>query len=509
MNDRLPILVGAGQLTEKLPPAEAKTPLEMMLTVTKKAADDAGLTEAQLSQLDAVGCTRLVVDSTEIKIPGIGRYSNIPKSIANHFDATLKHGYYASAGGNTPQMLVNTMAEKIANGDSDFVLLAGSENLNTLVKSFKEGVKINWDDDPGGEPETLGNDRNGVTPHEEQYGLMYPINTYPLFENAIRAQRGATVAEHQKSMAEMFSAFSRVAADNPYSWFPTYRSVEEICTIDEKNRYVGFPYPKYLNAVMQVDMAAAVIMMSVGKAKELGIDRSRWVFLNGCGDAYDHWEVTSRVNYHSSPAMKAIGESALAMAGTNIDEIDFFDIYSCFPSAVEIACQEFGIAEDDPRGLTLTGGLPYFGGPGNNYVMHSIVEMMNKLRANPGTKGLLNGNGWFVTKHSIGVYSTEPAGDEWSREAQSDIQARIDAMPKPAFTETPEGEATVETYTVVHLGKDPKMGIVIGRLADGTRFVANTPNNQELLEKMKEVDCMGVSGRVENVKGKNIFTPAI
>jgi len=91
----------------------------------------------------------------------------------------------------------------------------------------------------------------------------------------------------------------------------------------------------------------------------------------------------------------------------------FFDIYSCFPSAVQIACDEFGIEHNDSRGLTLTGGLPYFGGPGNNYSMHGIVEMIRRARENESEFGLLNANGWYLTKHSMGIYSCQVPEKDW------------------------------------------------------------------------------------------------
>ena len=64
--------------------------------------------------------------------------------------------------------------------------------------------------------------------------------------------------------------------------------------------------------------------------------------------------------------MSAVAQETFHMADCTISEIDAFDIYSCFPSAIQIACDEIGLDIDDPRNLTVTGGLPYFGGPGNN-----------------------------------------------------------------------------------------------------------------------------------------------
>src|SRR5690606_18969108 len=114
--------------------------------------------------------------------------------------------------------------------------------------------------------------------------------------------------------------------------------------------------------------------------------------------------------------------------------IDFFDLYSCFASAVQIGCAELGLSEDDPRGLTVTGGLPYFGGPGNNYVTHSISEMMRRLRANPGKFGMVTANGNYVTKHSFGIYSTEPVQGTWQRENPATLQAELDRQPKAPLT---------------------------------------------------------------------------
>jgi acetyl-CoA C-acetyltransferase len=264
-----------------------------------------------------------------------------------------------------------------------------------------------------------------------------------------------------------------------------------------------------MNAHAHVDQAAALVMTTVGTARELGIAPERWVFLHGCADAHDHWFVSQRADFHSSPAIRAASRQALAMAGRRLDAIDFFDVYSCFASAVEVACAEIGLAEDDPRGLTLTGGLPFFGGPGNNYVTHSIAHMIHLLRAHPGRFGLVTANGNYLTKHSFGVYSTQPPEGPWRREDPSRLQAQLDSAPKPPFTESPEGEATVETYTVLHGRDGPETGIVFGRLrATGERFLANTPADAATLWDLQRRDGLGRPGAVARAAdGRNLFTP--
>jgi len=247
---------------------------------------------------------------------------------------------------------------------------------------------------------------------------------------------------------------------------------------------------------------AAVLVTSVGEARALGIPASRWVYLAGCGDAHDHWFVTDRVNYFSSPAIRRAGTTALEMAGATIGDIAHFDIYSCFPSAVQIARDALGIAADDPRPLTSTGGLPYFGGPGNNYSMHGIAAVMDKVRARPGSKGLVTALGWYITKHSVGIYSTQPPDKPWQRRDPAADQAEIDARKGPEVVREPNGPAEVETYTVF-FDRDgtPVRGLVVGRLEGGRRFLAELPSDRALLESMTQEEAIGRRGEVRSEGG--------
>jgi acetyl-CoA C-acetyltransferase len=258
-----------------------------------------------------------------------------------------------------------------------------------------------------------------------------------------------------------------------------------------------------------IDQAAAFIMTSVGTARDLGIPESNWIYLHGCAEGHDHWYTTERCDLSVSPAIRAVAGKALDMAGKRVADMAVFDLYSCFPSAVEIACSELGIAEDDPRDLTVTGGLVYYGGPGNSYVVMSICEMMRRLRAIPGRFGLITANGNWVTKHAHGVYSTAPFAGGWQREDPSVLQAELDALPKTPFTETPDGAATIETYTVMHDRKGPAYSVLFGRLTQsGERFIANTPADAAVLADLQGKEGLGRPGRVRQVDGQNVFLPA-
>ena len=335
------------------------------------------------------------------------------------------------------------------------------------------------------------------------------IVMYPLIENAIRAARGRTVEAHQQAMGELMTRFAAVAAANPLATRRQGYSAKQLVTVDDDNRWIGFPYPKLMNAHAFIDQAAAVVMTSVATARELRVPRDKWVFLHGCAEAHDHWYVSERPVLHASPAIRAASRQALAMAGKTLDQIEVFDLYSCFASAVQIGCQEIGLAEDDPRGLTITGGLPFFGGPGNNYVTHSVSEMLRRLRARPGAFGLVTANGNYVTKHAFGVYSTTAPSGPWRRESPSLLQAQLDALPKAPFIETPQGAATVETYTVMHGKAGPEFAVVVGRLnATGQRFIANPPDDPAGLWELQNRDSIGRRGQVQRAcDGRNLFIP--
>jgi acetyl-CoA C-acetyltransferase len=510
MDDRTPVLIGAGQFTYRGEPQDSPSPTKLLKIAALAAARDAGLEERVLAAIDGLAVVGYTVDA-----PGGGRATphstNPPASLARELAAAPAWQVYSHMGGNSPQQLVNVICERIARGETELALAVGCEFLGSATKRLVRGLGFeDWSEDQGlPNPERIGDPRPGVTPYEGRHGLGRPINVYPLFENALRARDGRSIPDHQRRLGELFAPFTEIAAQNRDAWFPIRRTAEELITVSDRNRMVGFPYTKYLNAIMDVDQSASVLIASLAKARALGVPDDRMVFLHGCADAADLWYPLERQNFHSSPAMRMTGQRALEMAGVGLDQIGHIDLYSCFPVAVEIGAEELGLSLDDPRGLTLTGGLPYFGGPGNNYAMHSIGAVMRRLRANPGDYGLITANGWFLTKQSTGVYSTRRPDAPFEREDPAVLQRQIDALPHPEIAETPEGRAVIETYTVVHGREGYLLGIVIGRDEAGRRFVAHTPSDAETLHGLESVESVGRTGRVGPAPEgqRNLFIP--
>jgi len=506
---RIPILVGCGQITQReSDPNAASSPIDLTADAARMAAEDSGAGDGLLQALDTIVVIRSFSDTSwRFKSP-FGGPSNPPKSVARRLGAeAARRLIYTHPGGNMPQWCVNRLFEMVTRGEVDAALIAGGEALSTQKAAQRAGIELDWNEDAGGEPEIWGVEARGWNDAEDRHRMAGAIFAYPMIENAIRSHHGRTVGDHLKVMGTLFARFAAVAAANPLADRRQGFSADDIATVGPDNPFIGFPYTKLMNANAFIDQSAALILTSVSKARALGIPESRWVYLHGCADAYDHWYLSDRKNFHSSPAMRTVARETFAMADMNMDDIDSIDLYSCFPSAVEIACEEMGIALDDPRGLTVTGGLPYFGGPGNNYVTHSIAETMNRVRAKPGSKGLVTANGNYVTKQSAGIYSTDRPVQAYAPKDPAIYQAEIDADKGPAVSEAPEGAATIETYTVMHDRKGPSFGILFGRLADGSRFIANPPDDPSLLQDMEARDYIGAGGRVTSQDGLNTFTP--
>jgi acetyl-CoA C-acetyltransferase len=511
MDGRMPVLIGTGQFTYRGDPGASPAPTALLKIAAERAAADAGLGAAALAAIDGLAVAGFTIDAPGSRRGMIPHSTNPPASLAKELGAAPAWAVYSHMGGNTPQQLVNVIAERIARGETDLALAVGCEFLGSAMKRLTKGLGFeDWrEDEDLPAPERIGDARAGVTPYEARNGLDRPINIYPLFENALRARDGRSVEDHQARLGRLFAPFTEVAAKNPEAWFPVARTAEELVGVSEKNRMVGFPYPKLLNAIMEVDQSAAVILASADKARELGVPEEKWVYLHGCADAADLWFPLDRQDFHSSPAMRLTGKLALEMAGIGLGQVGFIDLYSCFPVAVEIGAEELGLSLDDPRGLTVTGGLPYAGGPGNNYAMHSIAAMAGKLRAAPDAFGLVTANGWYLTKQSTGIYSRRRPDRPFERQDPRLLQAEIDALPHPPVTEAPQGSAKIETYTVVHRREGPFMGIVIGRDAAGRRFAAVTPDDPAVLAGLEQGEQVGRPGQVAaGADGQpNRFTP--
>lgn len=482
-----PIIVGIADVKQAIPEdlTEAKSPVELAADVSKLALLDAGISPASLSAIIVV---RASTDSVPMVSAPFGTSENPPASVAKRIGAKPAIMVHSASGGNTPQQLVNEWTEKLAQGFSGCVLLTGAEVLASIKQARKANIKLDWNESHDVSCEDHGPGITGMIAVDDmRHGMSKPTTQYAIAENSRRAKLGLDYDEYAFSMGSLLAPFSKVAEKNEFAAFREPFSVSDIATVSESNRYVDFPYTFRMIAKDSVNQAAAVVLTTVGAAKKIGIDQGKWVFLHAYAQAQD-LPILQRENLGESKALTLTYKKALRDSGLGIDDISFIDLYSCFPIVVELAKEALGI--DDSRALTQTGGLPFFGGPGNNYSMHAITAVVRQLRKNPDRYGLVGANGGMINKHAVGIYSCVPG---WQVCDSRALQYSALQQQSPIVERVPNGEAIVESYTVSHSKGRPVNAVVIGRLKHGgARFVScNIPQDSEFLERLLTQDCIG------------------
>lgn len=414
--------------------------------------------------------------------------------------------------GTSPQWLVNRAADKIAAGEIKMALLVGAEALYRDKQGQNRLSHLAWDDILlylQNDPSIVGDSRIGSTLHEDIHGIDRALHIYPLLENALRGHLHLNLDDHRRLLADYYRSMAAIAKGNPLAWFNKGAKTEGNVTVPtQKNPFFNFPYTKFMNPNPLVNQAAAIVLTDSDTARRLSIPRDKWVFPQAGADSHDKWFISERLNYFSSPSIRLNVRESLRCAGLDLADISFFDLYSCFPCAALIAASEIGLNMRNLPPLSITGGLSYFGGPGSNYVMHSIAHAIERLRKHPGEYGLITGVGWYLTKHSVGIYSGLEPKHPWNRKKMAAIQPQIDAMSTPAFCEKPRGRSKIETYTVLHdITKEGPVAVMIGRLDSGARCMATSGRNFDLAYRMKQEEFLDRAVSVTpGDSGPNTFT---
>ena len=334
------------------------------------------------------------------------QYDDAVARLAERIGASPARRGYSGIGGSVPLVLATDVARDIRAGDLDLALITGAEALATVRRLKKAGEKPQWSFAPA-EKRRFPMDMD-FDPSEITHAVFEAYLTFALFDNARRAHLGRDLDAHRAQLGRVLAPMTAIAAASPHAWFPVARNPDEIVTASPDNRMVAYPYTKLMTSIMDVDMAAALVLASASKADALGIPEERRVYLRGSAYAEDPAHVAGHPELWRSPAMASAAGAALAGAGIGADDVAHLDLYSCFASSVCFALDALGISEDDTRAVTQTGGLPYHGGPGSNYMTHALAAMVETLRADPGSYGVTSGVGMHMQKHAYGVWSTDP-----------------------------------------------------------------------------------------------------
>ncbi len=460
VDPRTPVLIGYGQVNHRDeidPEQRSVEPVDLMAAAARQAAG--------ARVIEAVDSIRVVnVLSARYRDPGL--------LLGQRLGAADFTTFYSPIGGNVPQSLVNQACLDIQRGSAGVVLLAGAETWRTRTGLKARGGRLVWTEQDESVPmaQVTDEDVPMAGDAELRIRLDRPAYVYPLFEQALRIASGESIEAHLPRIGQLWARFNAVAVDNPHAWIRNRLTAGEIWQPGPQNRMVSWPYTKLMNSNNMVDQGAALVLTSVEQANRLGVPAERWVYPQAGADAHDVAAVAERDELYRSPAIRIAGARALELAGLGIDDVDYVDLYSCFPSAVQVAAAELGLSTDDPtRPLTVTGGLTFAGGPWSNYVMHSIATAAELLVANPGRRALITANGGFLTKHSIGVYGTEPPAQfRWE-----DVQPAVDREPTRKGLVEWDGVGTVEAWTTPFDREGrPEKAFLAVRTPEGSRTLA-------------------------------------
>lgn len=466
LSDSTPILVGAGQVVER--EANDISPMALASQAAVNAIKDCEATGSAAviaEAIDTICVTKLFSDMGRLWAGKCGRSDNPPESIATCIGASPDHRIYTETGGNQPQSRLIEFARAIARGERSVVLMAGAEAIKNQRHAERNKRELDWSEQFEEVLEDRGFGESSATSQEIKNGLYNVVYYYSLIEQAQRHTAGRSIEEHRYAMARLLESFSAVAAGNPYAQFAGSQSAEEILAAPAMTHL----YSKRMIAQDGVNQGAALLMCSIGKAKQLGIPEARWIYLHGLAEGCE-LEVTRRPDPGVSPMAGLVADKALATAGITIADIDLIDIYSCFPCAVTSVATHLGLPIDGSRQLTLTGGLPYFGGPGNNYSMHALAEAVWQAREKPDSFAMVTANGGMLSKHASGIYSRKPSSIDWGN-TETDISSN-ELLACKVCADPQSG--SIISYTVHHDREGGAHAVIIGETISGERFVSRT-----------------------------------
>lgn len=471
----------------------AATPSDLAGEALRRAFDDASLSPCAVDICYAV---RLFADSGPIFPNPFGGSSNFPASACEKAGASAKRHIYDYVGGETPQVFVANAARHFMAGDAEIVAIVGAEAAANMRAAQRAGVTLDWAETrpepledrgatPPGNQESFGFGGFMITPQAISHRIMTPTLYYALMESARRGALGETRDQYAQHMSAIWQEFAVVAADNPYAFVKQTVTGDDIVRPGPTNPMIATPYTRAMIARDGVNLGAAVLMTTYGTAKQLGVKDV--TFLHG-HDQSSEPPPLMRARFDRVAAQ----ERVLNSVGR---DADLYDLYSCFPIVPLEASRILGL-NGKKRPRTLTGGLPFFGGPGNNYSLHAIAETHARVRGTDQT-AVVYANGGIATKHAAGRYGGRPPDAVQLLESpQSEAAVAIHTDADPS--------GTVLAYTVEYRRAEPTGVLLVGKTSAGSRFYARA--GAEHAEAFTIGDPLGEAFTTQTAGGQNLLT---
>jgi acetyl-CoA C-acetyltransferase len=483
--DRIPVIVGVGEIADRpADPKDGKEPLTLLELALQRAEADAGA--KLLHDLDSLDIVNFLS----------WRYEEPEKLLAKRLGAAPAHGYYGPVGGESPIRYIHEAAKRIARGEAEVAAICGAEAQGTATKAARAKIDLPWTPFAHHVEEP----KRGAAfqkPLAGTLGVFRPVSVYPLYETATAAHWGQTPREAMAESGELWARYSEVATHNPHSWMKRAVPAEAITTPTPDNRLIAWPYTKLQVANPTVNMGGGILMTSLARARAAGIPAQQLVYIHGGASAEEPRDYLTRDQFVESHAQNAVLNAVVDLVGGEGRAFDAIELYSCFPVVPKMARRTLGLGRDVMP--TVTGGLTFFGAPLNTYMTHAACAMVRKLRSG-ATRGLLYGQGGFVTKHHALVVSNTPFHGALPQETS--VQSAADAQwkPVPRFVDSASGKAQVESFTVLFAGNGAvEHGVVMLRTEDGARTLGRVPAQDEAtLARLMDLDRtpVGLTGTV-------------
>lgn len=481
-SNRRPVIVGIAQSSQKLEdPRLALSPLDLMEKSIRAAAEDAGAPHL-VDAIDAIAVPR-----------GVWRYGDPGRLLAERLGVPGARSIFGALSGHIVQVLVDRACREIEAGRMDVVALAGGESENSRRRLERRGEKPAWNDAIAGTPDEKIGRFDYVRMHEEERaGLVNATTMFGLCETALRRTLGETPAAHRDRIARLQAGMSRIASRHPEAWIREPVDAARIREPGPGNRMVNYPYTKLMTSNISVDQSAAFIVCSSEAADRFGVPAEKRIHLRAATEMSFGTSLKERIALHEHPGQQLAARRVLELAGLTPGELDHVDTYSCFPFAVQAGAAALGVGLDPLP--SVTGGMTFFGGPLGSYVMHSKVTLFERLRAEPGTVGVVGSLGGHYAHFGYGVYSTDP-GDAPSPRIE-DVGDAFAALPRRPATEGREGPMTIESYTVDVGHEGPRRATFTALTDDGVRVFARSEDPALMKALLADEDVCDRRARV-------------
>ena len=474
-----PVLVGIGSLQQKGSFSELDEALILMEKATIQAIEDSRSLKIK-NYID------------EIQIPkGYWAYRDPGKWIAE------KHGFSKAKTSVTKigvlqQNLINSACRKILNGDIRASLIVGGEARFKKIQALKEGLVFE-------EMQLNVNPDHYVKAKEDLYvpeeiealGMM-AVGYYAVIESALRHKSKRSIEDHEKFLGDLYAKFSEIATQNPHAWNQKIFTSEEIQNPSAKNQRIAYPYNKLHNSSWNVNQASALILTSEEVANKLSIPSAQRVYPLVSSETNHMIGVIQRPDIAHPVGLQLASQFLLETAAKNKICPNLYELYSCFPAAVQLFAESLNVPDNIDK--TITGGMPFAGGPLNNYMLHATAQMLIRIREHTNDIGLITGVSGMMTKQALAIWGKDPLMDF----KVMDVTAEAEKLEIPVpMSNRKDGSAKVIGCTTLYEKFNPTKAVFYAEDSQGHRLVL-TSSEENIIKQVEEEECIGLKIKFSN-----------